>query len=78
MPFDKEDVEEALVRSGGIPGKMLTLLYLVMERAVEKGWPSIGAEQIRQVLQARPPEEPDEETDTRQLPPSYPDLKGEG
>ena len=78
MPFDKEAVEEALVRSVGIPGKMLTLLYLVMERAVEKGWSSIGAEQIRQVLQARPPEEPDEETDTRQLPPSYPDLKGEG
>jgi hypothetical protein len=77
-PFDKSAVEEALVRSGGVPGRMLTLLYHVMERAAKEGWSFIGAEQIRQVLQARPPEEPDEEADAKTLPRPYPDLKGEG
>jgi hypothetical protein len=78
MPFDKTAVEEALVRSGGVPGRMLNLLYHVMERAAREGWPSISAEQIRQVIQARPPEEPGEETATKRLPRPYPDLTGEG
>lgn len=78
-PFDKQAVEEALVCSGGVPGKMLQLLYHVMERAIEEQWSSIGAEQIRHVFQALPPEEPeDDETDTRPLPKAQVDLKDRG
>lgn len=77
-PFNKAAVEEALARSGGVPGRMLILLYHAMEKAVKEGWPSIGAEQIHQVIQARPPEEPDGEADVRPLPPPHPDLKGVG
>jgi len=78
-PFDRRAVEEALVRSGGVPGKMLELLHHAMERAVDKQWSSIGAEQIHQVFQDRPPEQPeDEEISTTQLPPAHPDLRGNG
>jgi hypothetical protein len=78
-PFDNAAVTEALVRSGRIPGKMLTLLYHVMEKAAKEQWSSISAEQIRQVFQAHPPAEPeDSETDTTQLVPPQPDLKGDG
>jgi aryl carrier-like protein len=78
-PLDKKAVEEALVCSGGVPGKMLQLLYHVMERSIKEQWSTIGAEKIRHVFQALPPEEPeDDETDTTPLPKAQPDLKGRG
>ena len=77
-PFDEAAVEEALVRTGGVPGRMLALLYQVMEEAVREDWSAIGADQIRQVLQARAPEEPEEETDIGRLPAARTDLKSEG
>jgi hypothetical protein len=78
-PFDKAAVTEALVRSGGVPGKMLMLLYNVMEKAVKEQWSSISAEQIRQVFQAHPPEEPKgNEAGVTPLPASQSDLKGDG
>ena len=78
-PLDKAAVEEALFRTGGVPGKMLTLLYQIMERAIKEKWNAIGAEQIRQVIQVNPPEEPGgDEFDSTALPSSIPDLKKEG
>lgn len=73
-PLEEPAVEEALALSGGVPGKMLKLLYEVMERAVEEQWDSIGAESVRRVAQALPPEVPEEEIDTQQLPPAKVDL----
>jgi hypothetical protein len=77
-PLDEPAVEEALALSGGVPGKMLKLLYEVMERAIKKQWDSISADRVRRVAQALPPEMPEEEIDTQQLPPAEADLTGKG
>lgn len=78
-PFDSEALVEALVGSQNIPGKMLNLLYHVMEKAIKEGWDHIGAEKIRQVLQAIPPTEPEEDPRYQtQLPAAQPDLLGQG
>jgi hypothetical protein len=78
IPFDKSAVEEALIRSGGVPGPMLRLLYFVIEKAINSEWSNIGASQIREVLQEQPPQEPDEVEIDQTLPPTKVDLMGEG
>jgi hypothetical protein len=75
-PLDGAAVEEALVLSGGVPGKMLKLLYEVVEKAVEEQWASINAENIRRIARTLPPEAPEEDVDTEQLPPADVDLAG--
>lgn len=73
-PLDEPAVEEALARSGGVPGKMLKLLYEVIERAIKERWTSISAEHVRRIAQDLPPEMPEEEKETHQLPPAKVDL----
>ena len=75
-PLDEPAVEEALFLSARVPGKMLKLLYEVMERAVKEKWGSISAEHVRQVAQALPPEMPKEDDEAQELPPAEVNLKG--
>lgn len=51
-PFTREAVIEALVKSGGVPGKTLSLLNRVVEEAVESGAAIIGKEVVDAVYQA--------------------------
>lgn len=75
-PFDQEAVVEALRLSGGLPGPMLTLLWLVLNRAVREGWESISADQVRAIHESEVPAEPPEE-DLEPLPPARTDLLGD-
>lgn len=77
-PLEEPAVEEALALSGGVPGKMLKLLYEVIERAVDSHWDAIDAERVRQVAQALPPDVPKEESETQQLPSAEVDLREGG
>lgn len=51
-PFTNEAVIEALVKSGGVPGKTLSLLNRVVEEAVESGATKIGKEVVEALYQA--------------------------
>jgi len=77
-PLNEPAVEEALILTGGVPGKMLQLLYKVMERAVEERWEAVNAEHVRRVAQAMPPEMPEDEGEAQQLPAADVDLTGRG
>jgi hypothetical protein len=78
-PFTDRAVIVALEKSGGLPGPMLTLLRIALERAVEDGWTQIDEAQIESIFSSMPPSEPDELDDTPEtLPPPLTDLQGEG
>jgi hypothetical protein len=68
-PFDQEAVVKALDLSQGLPGPMLTLLRLVLERAVSEQRTKITAEHVEAIYQTEIPTEPKEENDLRALPP---------
>ncbi len=59
MPFDEDAIVEALVQSSGVPGKMLTLLSGVVDRAVELGITKINKQFVHQTYfqeaKAEPP-----------------------
>lgn len=76
-PFDHEALNEALMLSGRVPGKFLTLLNNAVEKAVQLEWGRIGTEEIRKVTRARVPTEPDESDIIEPSPPAQVDLKGE-
>jgi len=78
QPFDQESVVEALRLSGGVPGPMLTLLRLVLERAVREGWDTINANQVRAIYESAVPTEPPDEEEWEPLPPTQVDLSEEG
>jgi hypothetical protein len=73
-PFDANALEEALMLTGRVPGRFLTLLNNSIEKAVQKEWQIIGADQIRIVAQARAPKEPDQNDAVETLPPSQVNL----
>ena len=78
-PFTDQAVIVALEKSGGLPGPMLTLLRIALERAVEDKWTQIDEAQIESIFSSMPPSEPDELDDAPEtLPPSLTDLQGEG
>lgn len=54
-PFAKEAVVEALVKSGGVPGRTLRLLHRVVERAVDLGRTTIDKEVVDLVYQSSEP-----------------------
>ena len=68
-PFDREAVVKALDLSQGVPGPMLTLLRLVLERAVTEQWDKVTADHVQAIYQTEIPSEPTEENDLRALPP---------
>lgn len=78
-PFTDQAVIVALEKSGGLPGPMLTLLRIALERAVEERWAQIDEAQIESISSSMPPSEPDELDDTPEtLSPPLTDLQGEG
>jgi len=77
-PFDRESVVEALRLSGGVPGPMLPLLRLALERAVHEGWETIDADQIRAIYESAIPREPPDEEEWGPLPPVRVDLSKDG
>ena len=78
VPFENAAIEEALVRSGGVPGPMLRLLFFSIEKAIHSQWTSIGAEEIKKVMQEQPPEIPGEIDRDEALPDAKIDLIGTG
>lgn len=75
-PFDEESVIEALRRSGGVPGYMLRLLRLVMERAIQQNWSTIHTEQVRAIFEAEMFAEPMGTEEQTLLQPTEVDLLG--
>jgi len=75
-PFDADALEEALLLTGRVPGRFLTLLNNSVEKAIQEEWQKIGADQIRTVAQARAPKEPDQNDTIEVLPPTQVDLSG--
>ncbi|VAW33524.1 hypothetical protein MNBD_CHLOROFLEXI01-2983 [hydrothermal vent metagenome] len=67
-PFTTEALDEALFKSGRVPGKYLTLLNQAVERAIKEGWETIDANEINRVLQLKAPGEPGEKDATDALP----------
>ena len=76
-PFDRESVVEALRLSGELPGPMLPLLQLVLERAVREGRETIDADQVRAIYESIIPVEPPDEEEWESLPPTQVDLSEE-
>ncbi len=74
-PFTTEALDEALFKSGRVPGKYLTLLNRAVERAIMEGWETIDANKINRVLQLKVPGEPGEKDATDALPSAI-DLGG--
>ncbi len=74
-PFTIEALDEALFKSGRVPGKYLTLLNLAVERAIMEDWNMIDVDEINRVLQLQAPRELDESDVTEILPPAI-DLGG--
>jgi hypothetical protein len=77
-PFDQESVVEALRLSGGVPGPMLPLLRLAMDRAVREGWETISDDQIRAIYESTIPIEPSDEEEWEPLLPTQVDLSERG
>jgi hypothetical protein len=77
-PFDRNAVVEALRLAGGVPGPMLTLLRLVLEKAINQDWDTINEEQIRAVYEYEIPAEPSKQDEIGALSPLRTDLLGEG
>jgi len=77
FPFDRDAVVTALQLYGGVPGKMLTLLRLVLEKAVRDGMERINSNFVQAIFSDLPPE-PIEQEDKGKLPPTQVDLTGNG
>jgi hypothetical protein len=69
-PFTVNALNEALIRTGRVPGRFLTLLNSVIERAIQENWETINDEQIQIVAQLKAPAEPDEQDIAEVLTPS--------
>jgi hypothetical protein len=76
-PFDDQAVVEALQVVGGVPGPMLTLLRLALQRAVNEGWNSITSDKVRAIYESEVPSEPSNEDEFEQLPSAQIDLREE-
>ena len=70
QPFTQEAVVEALVKSGGVPGRTLSLLNRVVERAVESDCTTIGKEVVDSVYQAAERSAAGEIQEDPELPPT--------
>lgn len=77
-PFESESVIEALLLSGGVPGPMLTLLRLAVERAVRDNWETINTDQVRMVYESVPLIKSHDEEEGELLPTTQVDLLEEG
>lgn len=67
-PFNTDALVEGLIKTGGVPGKFLTLLYLAIERAIQEGWKEIDAKKIQDIGLSNYPEEPPTQETIKPLP----------
>lgn len=67
-PFTIQALDEALFKSGRVPGKYLTLLNRAVERAIVEGWETIDVNEINYVIQLKAPGEPEEKDAIDALP----------
>lgn len=67
-PFDKDAVITAMDLEDGLPGPMLTLLRLALEKAITDDWTNIDSERIRAIYEMKAPDEPVEELGGSVLP----------
>lgn len=74
FPFDRDAVVAALSLSGGVPGLMLTLLRLVLDKAVENGWAEVGADRVKAIHKSEIPVEPEDDESRESLPNTQIDL----
>ena len=58
IPFDDESIAEALIKSGGVPGKMLTLLHDAIEKAIQEGKESVDRSFIATIFEQKKKLEP--------------------
>jgi hypothetical protein len=73
-PFTRDAVVEALVKSGGVPGRTLSLLNRVVEKAVEVGSTRIDKSLVDSVYQTSEKQAATELDDISNLPPSQVNL----
>ncbi|MBV7330942.1 hypothetical protein KFU94_22420 [Chloroflexi bacterium TSY] len=74
-PFTVEAVNEALIATGRVPGRFLTLLNNAIVRAVNEKWETIDVNQIQIVSQMKAPTEPEEIDTIQELQPPLSKLK---
>ena len=75
LPFDENAVVEALVRSGGVPGKTLNMLHRVIEKAADLQLSRIDRQIVDQVANATEAFSTDEKEEVVSLPGSSTKLK---
>jgi hypothetical protein len=49
VPFDNASLETALIKSFNVPGKFLSFLHQLVEKAVENGWDKIDKQKVEQL-----------------------------
>ena len=76
-PFTEDAIAEALLKSGGVPGRTLSLLHRVVEKAVEEESDTIDRESVERAYAASERVEAGELSESGKLPPSRVDLTGE-
>ncbi len=76
-PFTVGALNEALLNSGRVPGRFLTLLNNAVERAIQEKWQTIDVHQIQITAQMKAPIEPDELDISETLRPASVQLNGE-
>ena len=68
QPFDQDAVITAMDLVNGLPGPMLTLLRLALEKATSDNWTNIDSERIRMIHEMKALDEPSEELSESVLP----------
>ena len=74
-PFDKKALTLALKISDSVPGKFLSFLHNVVEKAINDGAKRITAEQVERISKQVTPEEPEPDDSEDPLQPSKVKLK---
>lgn len=74
-PFDKEALVHALKFSSNIPGRFLTFLHIVLEKAIDMKWRKITKKRIDEVIRTEIPTEPKYDKEEETLEPRKVDLK---
>jgi hypothetical protein len=67
FPFDEEGVKYALRKQGGVPGKFLTFLHVIIERGIKSDWKLIKKDNIESILKQPTPKEPEPKEEKEKL-----------
>lgn len=63
-PFEKNALQEILIKAEGIPGRYLQFLHLAIDLAVREDWTKIGAKEIETVIKSDITEKPVQQSDS--------------